>query len=43
MECSFYKSYMPQYRGMLGPGSGNGWVGEQVGGGFRGLSIAFEI
>jgi hypothetical protein len=21
--------YMPQYRGMLGPGSGSGWVGEQ--------------
>ena len=20
---------MPQYRGMPGPGSGNGWVGEQ--------------
>jgi hypothetical protein len=20
---------MPQYKGMLGPGSGNGWVGEQ--------------
>jgi hypothetical protein len=24
---------MPQYRAMPGPGSGSGWVGEQVGGG----------
>jgi hypothetical protein len=22
------KLYMPQYRGIPGPGSGNGWVGE---------------
>ena len=42
---------MPQYRGMSGPGSGSGWVGEQVeGGGYRGLlerklgkGIAFEM
>jgi hypothetical protein len=26
------KFYMPQYRGMPGPKSGNGWVGEWVGG-----------
>jgi len=25
------KDYMPQYRGMPGPRSGNGWVGEQGG------------
>ena len=30
---------MPQYRGMPGPGSGSGWVGEQgEGGGDRGFS-----
>ena len=30
---------MPQYRGMPGPGSGSGWVGEQEeGGGYRGFS-----
>jgi hypothetical protein len=30
---------MPQYRGMPGPGSWNGWVGEQgKGGGNRGFS-----
>jgi hypothetical protein len=23
------KLYMPQYRGMPGPGSGSGWVGDQ--------------
>jgi hypothetical protein len=23
-----YKDHMPQYRGMPGPGSGSGWVGE---------------
>jgi hypothetical protein len=41
---------MPQYRGMVGPGSGSGWVGEQGWGGYRGLSeqklgkrIAFEM
>jgi hypothetical protein len=29
---------MPQFRGMPGPGSGGGWVGEQGGGiGYRGL------
>jgi hypothetical protein len=26
------KLYMPQYRGMPGPRSGRGWVGEQGGG-----------
>ena len=25
------KLYMPQYRGMTGPRSGSGWVGEWVG------------
>jgi hypothetical protein len=25
------KLYMPQYRGMPGPRSGSGWVGERVG------------
>ena len=42
---------MPQYRGMPGPGSGNGWVGEQgKGGGDRGFlegklrkGITFEM
>jgi hypothetical protein len=42
---------MPQYRGMPGPGSGSGWVGEQrEGEGYRGFSerklrkgIAFEM
>jgi hypothetical protein len=30
---------MPQYRGMPGPGSRSGWVGEQEeGGGYRGFS-----
>jgi hypothetical protein len=28
------KLYMLQYRGMLGPKSGSGWVGEWVGGGY---------
>jgi hypothetical protein len=32
------KIYMPQYRGMPGPESGSGWVGEQGGGGYRELS-----
>jgi hypothetical protein len=27
----------PQYRGMLWPGSRSGWVGEEGGGGYRGL------
>jgi hypothetical protein len=31
------KLYMPQYRGMPGPRSGSGWVGES-GGGHGGLS-----
>jgi hypothetical protein len=26
---SLVKNHMPQYRGMPGPGSGSGWVGEQ--------------
>jgi hypothetical protein len=41
---------MPKYRGMPGPGSMSGWVGEQGEGGYRGLSerklgkdIAFEM
>jgi hypothetical protein len=36
---------MPQYRGMPGPRSGSGWVGEQGEGGYRELSfrIAFEM
>jgi hypothetical protein len=42
---------MPQYRGMPGPGSRSGWVGEQgEGGGDRGFSegklgkgITFEM
>jgi hypothetical protein len=25
----FCEDYRPQYRGMPGPGSGSGWVGEQ--------------
>jgi hypothetical protein len=29
--------YMPQYRRTLGPRSGSEWVGEQGGGGYRGL------
>jgi hypothetical protein len=32
------KLYMPQYRGMPGPRSGSGWVGEQGRGGYRELS-----
>ena len=24
-----FEDHMPQYRGMPGPGSGSGWVGEQ--------------
>jgi hypothetical protein len=41
---------MPQCRGVPGPGSRSGWVGEQEEGGYRGFSerklgkgIAFEI
>jgi hypothetical protein len=30
--------YMPQYRGMPGPRSGSGWVGEQGVRGYRELS-----
>jgi hypothetical protein len=34
-----YEGSMPQYRGMPGPGSGSGWVGEQgQGGEDRGFS-----
>jgi hypothetical protein len=47
----FCERFMPQYRGMLGPGIGSGWVGEQgeVGGdrgfseGKPGKGITFEI
>jgi hypothetical protein len=46
-----YEGSMPQYRGMPGPGSGSGWVGEQgEGGGDRefsekklGKGITFEM
>jgi hypothetical protein len=31
------KDHMPQYRGMPGPGSGSGWVGEQGWGEYKGL------
>jgi hypothetical protein len=35
---------MPQYRGMPGPRSGSGWVGEQGGGRVLGtFGIAFEM
>jgi hypothetical protein len=35
---------MPQYRGMSGPRSGSGWVGEQGGGRVWGtFGIAFEM
>jgi hypothetical protein len=35
---------MPQYREMLGPRSGSGWVGEQDGGRVYGtFGIAFEM
>jgi hypothetical protein len=44
------KDSMPQYRGMPGPGSGSGWVGDRGRGGDRGFSerklekgIAFEM
>jgi hypothetical protein len=37
MEWS-YKDYMPQYRGMPGPGSRTSWVGSRVRGRYRGLS-----
>jgi hypothetical protein len=38
------KLYMPQYRGMPGPRSGSGWVGEQGGGRVLGtFGIAFEM
>jgi hypothetical protein len=38
------KDYMPQYRGMPGPESGSGWVGEQGGGRvLQTLRIAFEM
>jgi hypothetical protein len=35
---------MPQYRGMPGPRSGSGWVGEQGGGRVQGtFGVAFEM
>jgi hypothetical protein len=35
---------MPQNRGMPGPGSGNGWVGEQGAGSVKGtFRIAFKM
>jgi hypothetical protein len=37
---------MPQYRGMPGPRSGSGWVGEQGGGrvkGTFGIHLKFEM
>jgi hypothetical protein len=39
------KIICPQYRGMPGPGSRSGWVGEQRGGVYRegALGIAFEM
>ena len=45
------EGFMPQYRGMPGPGSRSGWVGQQgEGTGYRGYSegklgkgIAFEM
>jgi hypothetical protein len=38
------KDHMPQYRGMPGPGSGSGWVGEQCRRRVEGaLGIAFEM
>jgi hypothetical protein len=38
------KFYMPQYRGMPGPRSGSGWVGEQGRGRVKGtFGIAFEM
>jgi hypothetical protein len=36
-----FEDHMLQYRGMPGPGSGSGWVGEHGGGGGEG--IAFEM
>jgi hypothetical protein len=41
-----YKLYMPQYRGMPGPKSGSGWVGDQGKGGGEvegTFGIAFEM
>ena len=47
MSC---EGSMPQYRGIPGPGSRSGWVGEQGAGGDRGFSegklgkrITFEM
>ena len=38
------EDYMPQYRGMPGPGSGSGQVGEQGVGNVKGtFGIAFEM
>jgi hypothetical protein len=33
----FCEDYMPQYRGMPGPGSRVGGLGSRAGGGYRGL------
>jgi hypothetical protein len=43
-----WEDYMPQYRGMPGPGSRSAWVGEQgkrgvIGDFCRGKGIAFEM
>jgi hypothetical protein len=38
------ENHMPQYRGMSGPGSRSGWVGEHGRGRVEGaLGIAFEM
>jgi hypothetical protein len=37
------KLYMPQYRGMPGPKSGNGWVGEWGGRVWGTFGIALEM
>jgi hypothetical protein len=44
-EAPWYcKLYMPQYRGMPGPRSGSGWIGEQGRGRIQGtFGIAFEM
>jgi hypothetical protein len=37
-SLSSFQDHMPQYRGMPGPGSRSGWVGEQGRGVYRRLS-----
>jgi hypothetical protein len=37
------KLYMSQYRGMTGPRSGSGWVGERVGGFWDSIGNVNEI